>query len=223
MEIINITKSRLRIALLTLFFTNPKKSYYVRELERVIGFSAGNIRNELLKLEGQGLFLEEHQANLVYFRVNQNYPLFQELKSIIFKISGVKGALEKIVSYQPIIDIAFIYGSFAKKQEKINSDIDLFIIGNPDIKKLNISVRKLEQVLQREINWRVYSKQEIQKNFKNSGFLQEVFKDKKIFLKNSQYELSKLIQAKSYQKGKTSIKTGTKSIETGEKGSADRF
>lgn len=205
MEIFNITKSKLRLALFTLFFTNPEKSYYLRELERLLGFSAGNIRNELLKLEKQGLFLKDHQANLVYFKLNQNYALFQELKSIIFKISGAKGALEKALSPISNIDIAFIYGSFAKNQEKLNSDIDLFIIGQPDAKKLNIKIREIEHNLQREINWRIYSKQEIQKNLKNSGFLQEIFKTKKIFLKNNQHELSKLIPAKSYQKNKTAI------------------
>lgn len=198
MEMLNITKSKLRLFLLTLFFTNPEKSYYLRELERLLGFSAGNIRNELIKLEKQGLFSRKRQANLVYFRLNQNYALFQELKSIIFKISGVKGALEKALSQISNIDIAFIYGSFAKNQETVNSDIDLFIIGVPDAKKLNIKIRELEHTLQREINWRIYSKQEIQKNLKNSGFLQEIFKNKKIFLKSNQHELSKFISAKFY-------------------------
>jgi len=43
MDLFRITKSKLREELLTLYFTNPDKKYYLRELERILNFSVGNI------------------------------------------------------------------------------------------------------------------------------------------------------------------------------------
>jgi predicted transcriptional regulator with HTH domain len=50
-EPLGLTKSKLRRELLRLYFTNPDKEYYLRELERMINFPVGNIRREFLKLE----------------------------------------------------------------------------------------------------------------------------------------------------------------------------
>ena len=88
MYVFRITKSKLREELLALYFTSPNKKYYLRELEKWLNFSVGNIRRELIKLENTGLFLIENKGNLVYYYLNQSYPLFEELKSIIFKTSG---------------------------------------------------------------------------------------------------------------------------------------
>jgi len=51
MDMLQITKSKLREELLNLYFTNPNKRFYLRELERILGFSVGNIRRELIKLK----------------------------------------------------------------------------------------------------------------------------------------------------------------------------
>jgi len=56
MDLFRITKSKLREGLLALYFTNPNKKYYLRELEKILNFSVGNIRRELIKLESTGLF-----------------------------------------------------------------------------------------------------------------------------------------------------------------------
>ena len=97
MDLFSITKSKLREELLALYFTNPDKKYYLRELERILKFSVGNIRRELIKLESAGLFLSESIGNLVYYYLNKSYPLFEELKSIIFKTSGAPKTLQNIL------------------------------------------------------------------------------------------------------------------------------
>ena len=75
MDMFHITKSKLREDLLVLYFTNPNKKYYLKELERILNFSVGNIRREVVKLESTGLFLSENKGNLVYCYLNQSYPL----------------------------------------------------------------------------------------------------------------------------------------------------
>ena len=185
MDILSIQKSKLREDLLTLYFTNPEKKYYLRELERIINHSVGNIRRELSKLEDAGLFLREDKGNQVYYYLNKSFPLFDELKSIIFKTSGVPQLLRNALASLKDKDIgyAFIYGSFAKKEEREDSDIDLLIIGEVNEDEMIKKINKLEKRLQREINYFIYSKEEFQtQKEKRNPFIMDVIEGESIFL-----------------------------------------
>jgi len=190
MDLFRITKSKLREELLALYFTNPNKKYYLRELERILGFSVGNIRRELIKLESMGLFLSENKGNLVYYYLNQSFSLFKELKSIIFKTSGISKMLQNVLGKFNDIHQAFIYGSFAREEEREDSDIDLLIIGNVDEDKLIKVVNQLERKLQREINYAIYEKKDFKKKKEEGNpFILDIIKEKKIFLIGDKDEL----------------------------------
>ncbi len=190
MEILQITKSKLREELLILYFTNPNKKFYLRELERILGFPVGNIRRELIKLKKTGIFLIENKGNLTYYYLNKSFLLFQELRSIISKTSGAPRMLKESLKKIKGIKYAFIYGSFAKGEEKETSDIDLLIIGKADEDRLIGEVNKLEKKLQREINFILYEKSDFeQKKKEGNPFILEVIKEQKIFLVGDESEL----------------------------------
>ncbi len=183
LESLYITKSKIRQDLLTLFFTNQSQKYYLRELQRILGYSAGSIRRELLKFQKDNLFNTQKVGNLLYYSLNTKHPLFKELKSIISKTIGVEGGLRKALLSIEGIKIAFIYGSFAAKREKATSDIDIMIIGNPDTSVLNEKVAELEKRLKREINISIYSREEYgHKKLLKSGFTIDVINNPKIML-----------------------------------------
>ena len=166
-----------------LFFTNPSQKYYIRELGRLLGYSVGSIHRELLKFQKDGLFNTQKVGNLVYYSLNTRHPLFNELKSIVFKTVGVEGSLKKSLQSIDKIEVAFIYGSFADKKEKAISDIDLMIIGNPNTSNLNEKIMGLEKLLKREINPTIYSLKEYKDKKKSkSGFIMEILKNPKIML-----------------------------------------
>lgn len=183
LESFYIAKSKIRQDLLTLYFTNPSKRYYLRELERILNYSAGNIRRELLKFQKDNLFNTKPIGNMLYYSLNTKHPLFKELKNIVFKTVGVEGSLKKILSTFKKINISFIYGSFASKKEKGNSDIDVMIIGNPNISQINQEFAKLERLMKREINPTFYSLKEYKiKKEDKSGFIIDLLKKPKIML-----------------------------------------
>lgn len=192
MEILQISKSRLREGLLNLYFANPNKKFYLRELERILDFSVANIRRELIKLKKIGLFRIENRGNLTYYYLNKSFPLFQELKSIISKTSGAPRMLKESLKKVKGIECAFIYGSFAKGEEKEASDIDLFIIGKVDEGKLIDEANKLEKKLQREVNFTLYEKGDFEQKKKEANpFILEVIKERKIFLIRGKIELQR--------------------------------
>ncbi len=178
-----ISKSKIRRNLLALFFTNQSKKYYLRELQRILGHSAGSIRRELLKFQEDDLFETSRTGNLLYYSLNTKHPLFNELKSIVSKTVGLEGLLKDTLSSINKIKLAFIYGSFASNTEKFSSDIDIMIIGNPDFAVIHEKIGKLEKKLEREINPTIYSLSEYRTKKKDgSGFIEDLLDNPKIML-----------------------------------------
>ena len=190
MESLYIAKSKIRQDLLALFFTNPSKKYYLREIQRILGYSAGSIRRELLKFQRDNLFNTQREGNLLYYALNMEHPLFKELKAIVAKTVGIEGSLRNALSSVEKIRVAFIYGSFAGKREKGTSDIDLMIIGNPDTSQLNEKIAALEKRLKREINPTIYSLPEYKAKKKaKSGFIMDLLKNPKIMVVGKEDDL----------------------------------
>lgn len=183
MDISRIFQSKARKELFKLYFTNPEGEYYLRELERALSIPVSMIRKELMRLEETGIFTSHRKGNLVYFQLNKAYPLFEELKSIVFKTVGVAGRLKDILRESEKVKLAFIYGSFAKSEEKADSDIDLFVMDDVD-DDLLAKIVALEKELGRDINYTAYGPKEFQEERKKEGsFLNLVLKDKIIILK----------------------------------------
>jgi len=183
MDITRIFKSKARKALFRLYFTNPDKSYYLRELERELKTPVSIIRKELIALEKEGIFASTKKGNLLYYGLNKAHPFFSDLKNIVFKTIGVQGALKELLSSLQGIRTAFIYGSYAKNQDSVKSDIDLFIIGDIDEDTLVTKINKLEKALKREINYSLYSKDDFTKKKKQRDpFVEDVLENKKIYI-----------------------------------------
>ncbi len=179
-----IGKSRLRKALLGYFCTNSDARLYLRQAAVILDEDPGNLSKELAHLQSLGIFSSAMSGKQKYYSLNKQYPLLNELKSVIFKTIGVEGALRELVASVPGIETAFIYGSFAGGSEDARSDIDVLLIGKFSEDDLLKKISSLENKLQREINYTVYSTQEFAKKSKQKGsFLNEVLKTKPIFLK----------------------------------------
>jgi predicted nucleotidyltransferase len=156
----------------------------VRELSGLIDEDPGNLSRELKRLEDEGLYTSVTRGRIKLYSLNKKYPLFKELKEIIFKTEGVEGSLNQIVRKCTGISLAFIYGSYAKKRENKGSDIDLVLVGEFPQGTFTRDIRDLEAKLNREINYTVYERGEFEKERKKQGgFLQLVLADKIILLK----------------------------------------
>ena len=171
---LNLNKSKIRRNILSLFFLEKKDSYYIRELERILGFSAGNIRRELIALKEEGIIDFVKKGNQSHYYLNKKSPIFNEIKSIISKTIGLEFKIKKCL--EPITGIkeAFIFGSFAKKKEHSLSDIDLMIIGSINEDVLISRISKAEELLGREINYHLISENEWENKKTKDSFIKSV-------------------------------------------------
>lgn len=182
-----------RAQLLRLFVTNPNKAFYMQEIGRILGKKPGTFQRTLNNMVSEEILKSEYNANARYFKANNNYPLYKELRSVVLKTVGVGGSIKKVLEQIGNIKIAFIYGSYAKAKANYLSDIDLAVIGNPDEDRLIKELDKLEEKLQREINYKLYSLKELKKDVnEKEPFILEILRDKKLMIVGAENELRKV-------------------------------
>jgi len=175
--------SRIRAKILGWLFTHPDESFFVRQVALILKEDPTNVSREMAKLEELGILRSKRTGNLKHFQTNRECPFFEELKGLVLKTSGVAGRIRASLQRLKGIEFAIIYGSYAKGEEKADSDVDLLIIGEVDIDRLDANLGKLEKTLGREINYVLYSMEEFKsKRTAKGAFLMDVLSGKKIIL-----------------------------------------
>jgi len=72
--------SKTRVKLLHLFYENPNRSFYVREITRKIDEQINSVRRELANLLNIGIITSDSSNNKVFYEVNQKYAYFVPLQ-----------------------------------------------------------------------------------------------------------------------------------------------
>ena len=191
MDILNITKSKTRKAILELYFNRQGKKYYLRELEKIIHFPVQNIRRELIKLEKTGIFKREKSGNQVYYLLNTKSPIFNDFKNIIEKTIGIENQIRVELSDLKGISKAFIFGSFADGTLYALSDIDIMIVGDINEDDLIGKISTLENRFEREINYHIFSDKEFTKRKQEKdSFVSRILSKPTIFLVENHENIS---------------------------------
>jgi predicted nucleotidyltransferase len=176
-------RSQARRRLLAFYFTNPAARLHVRDLAGRLSVDPSNLSRELRRLEREGLFRSEVSGRQKYFCLNREYPLFPEVRSIVGKTLGVAPLIGRVLESVGHVEEAYLYGSFARNQQDVASDVDVLVIGNPPAEPLAEAVCKLERQLAREINYTVMSRREFEhRREQNDALLESIWHHKRVSL-----------------------------------------
>ena len=74
--------SKTRVKLLQLFYRNPNRSFYVREITRKIEEQINSVRRELANLLSVGIISSDTNNNRLYYEVNQKFEHYDALRSV---------------------------------------------------------------------------------------------------------------------------------------------
>ena len=186
--------SQARVAILKLLLLNAGSRYYLREIASLTDQPVRAVQRELPKLERIGLLGQTVDGNRKYYEVNRDCPIFPELKAIFLKTVGLGDALRKYLDKaKGNIHVAFIYGSYAKGEESIASDIDLFVVGNIGAMELSMALAPARSELAREINPVVMTPDEFgQKVASGNHFVLSLLEQPKTFVVGNAQDLESL-------------------------------
>lgn len=152
--------SKTRVKLLQLFYGNPNRQFYVREITRKINEQINSVRRELSNLQSIGIIVSDGNNNKLYYEVNQKYKYYPPLKQIFGKegsISSVSNDTTKDKSDSPLsivghVDLAILTGQFTRDEL---SGVDLLIVGDVNPNALAKYVSELEQKENKSIRYTV--------------------------------------------------------------------
>ena len=160
--------SKTRVKLLQLFYSNPNRSFYVREITRKIDEQINSVRRELANLLSVGLITSDTSNNKVYYEVNQKYEFFTPLQEIFGGgVSKVrKGTKTSKAIELPLhddstdlkalgnIEVAALMGQFTRDE---TPGVDVLIVGNVNQNALNKYVTDLEKQEGKDLRYTVFS------------------------------------------------------------------
>ena len=171
--------SKTRAKLLTLFFENPNKTYYVREITRVIGEQINSVRRELLNLESIGIIKNETFDNKIYYASNPKHPFYKPFVEIFSrKVDMLKDHDFRESSWDEMIRSVKKYLKALVVTNRLpgQDGIDLLIIGDDKTKKLSRWAEIVEKKQGKPLNYVIISKDDfLYRMSVRDRFIMEIF------------------------------------------------
>lgn len=158
--------SKTRVKLLQLFYSNPNRPFYVREITRKIDEQINSVRRELSNLLSIGIITSVNTNNKLYYEVNQKFEFFDPLQQIfggglkktaVKKIStsdGAEVASDADLKSVGHIDLAVYTGQFTRDE---SAGVDILIVGDVNTSALQKYVDELETKEKKSLRYTVMS------------------------------------------------------------------
>lgn len=140
------------LRILALFFDEPYRDFYLREIAKLAGLSPSTAKRFLDFYVAKGFLVRSRRANLVLFRADLDSPSFRSMKlaAFLLKAKPLIDFLKKAYTDSMIV----LYGSCARGEDDSRSDVDLLVVGR-DTSRVDLS--RIERQLGRRITLLVFS------------------------------------------------------------------
>jgi len=179
---VNITENHFRV--LSLFTNGFDREYYIREVQRILKISPRTSQLILEDLEKKAILESKIRGKIKTYKLKgtdtaKNYLILTEqYKKIAFLESHelIKEIVSKITPH--IRGIACIFGSYVKGIATKDSDLDIFIAGDYNVRE----IKKISKMYRLDITIKKYPSEIFKKNIRNDTLIKEVLNNHIIFL-----------------------------------------
>lgn len=161
--------SKTRLKLIKTFFRDPERSYYVRELTRILEVQINAVRRELDLLTTAGLIAETSRPADIpedagvsmrkYYRLNSDSILYPELQALLLKaqVLGEQVFVKDIQEKVGPLSLLLLTGRFVNEKR---APSDLLLVGSIDERKLQRLIAAHEKEFGFEIRYTVMTDKE---------------------------------------------------------------
>lgn len=156
--------SKTRVKLLHLFYNNPNRSFYVREITRKVDEQINSVRRELANLLRIGIIGSDSSGNRLYYEVNQKYSNYPALRAMFTNVRtqaeptmGAANDTASKIRALGNIDYAALGGVFTRDEL---SPVDLLIVGDVNRHKLDQLIEELEAEEGQELRYTVLKREQ---------------------------------------------------------------
>lgn len=171
-----IFRSDTQLQILGATYLEPERHFTMPELVERSARPQPTVAREVDRLVEAGLLKTELRSGRRTVWAAAESAIFEELRSILIKTIGPKAVIEKDLAQLEGIDRAAIYGSWARRYHgeagPLPQDVDLLVIGTPDLGKVRAAADTATRTLGRDVNVTVLSPQEW--DTAKTGFISQV-------------------------------------------------
>jgi predicted nucleotidyltransferase len=175
---------------------DPAREWYLSDLARHLGVRPSSLQRELASLVKAGVLRRRRDGNRAYYSAETESPIFGDLHGLLLRTAGLRDVLAE--SLEPLsrrIDVAFVYGSVARRDEHAASDVDLMVIGRVGLADLAPALKGAEGMLLRPVNPSVYTPAEVaEKLTAGHHFLTTVMRGEKLFVLGDEDDLAAVLE-----------------------------
>ncbi len=186
--------SKTRVKLLQLFYGNPNRPFFVREITRKIDEQINSVRRELSNLQNIGIISSDNSDNKLYYEVNQQFKYYKPLAamfgdtSLLKKDNSLKSDDEYDLKKLGRIDLLLLTGQFTRDE---SSGVDILIVGDLNTSQINKYIDYLEKQENKQLRFVVMdSKEFVYRQTVNDRFLLGVLNSKKQIIADRKYWVS---------------------------------
>lgn len=182
--------SKTRVKLLQLFYSNPNRSFYVREITRKIDEQINSVRRELANLLSIGIISSETNNNRLYYEVDQDYGYYQPLEAIFGSGTSTTAAPAaegetNAMKGMGNLDLVVLTGQLTRDER---SGIDVLLVGDLNATQVAKYISELEGKEGKELRYAVMDHDEFKyRQEVNDRFLTLVLSSKLQVLMDKKY------------------------------------
>ncbi|MGA2163324.1 MAG: nucleotidyltransferase domain-containing protein [Solirubrobacteraceae bacterium] len=172
--ILPLFRSEMQLRLLSLLLLQPERGWALQELAQALGAPASSVHRELVRAESAGIIRRDATARPHRFQAATDDPFNEPLVDLLRRSVGVEERLRDTLD-RPEVLAAAIHGSWASGTRRPDSDIDVIVIGDADLRELRRLVRPIGKEAGRTVDLTVFGVEEFQRLLaEDSSFVRRV-------------------------------------------------
>ncbi|MEA2036045.1 MAG: nucleotidyltransferase domain-containing protein [Nanoarchaeota archaeon] len=137
-----------QLDILNLFFEYPSKNFHIRGISKELNIPKTTVGYHVNGLMKDKLIIKHKSGVFPSFRANEAEEIYRHVKKQESLKKIIKSKLLDVIEDECNPRCIVLFGSFAKGEYSINSDIDLFV----QAKDTKIVTRKFEKKLKHKVN-----------------------------------------------------------------------
>jgi uncharacterized protein len=181
--------SRGRVLVLAALAEQPGEEVTASEVARRQGLTVPDAARQLARLERLGLLESHRRGRLRLYRVREGFPLWPELRRMMVKSVGAAGVLRSALARLDL-QLAAIFGSVARGEDTLASDVDLLVVGAVSMADLSAVLDEVEVAVGREINPALYTPEGLREEVGHGNpWLESVLRGEMLYLRGDEHVL----------------------------------
>jgi predicted nucleotidyltransferase len=164
----------MQVRLLALLLLQPERSWTLQDLADVLDAPLSSVHRELLRAKDSGLVIRSAEARPHRFQAAREDALYRPLAELLRRSVGVEEQLRAVLR-APEVRVAVIHGSWVSGGRRPDSDIDVLVIGDADLRELRRRVRPVGKAAGRNLDLTVLGVDEFRRlHAEHSSFVHRV-------------------------------------------------